>query len=100
MHPACFDSEGQFHGWREMARIAVPDGRGEIRKHLWCVDCTRKHQKSMMEQGRCAHPEVVFSNDEDGWAMGHVPYVEPAKRGKRGEIAMDFSNPISVTAWL
>jgi hypothetical protein len=63
--PRCF-SRRQYELWKSVARgwrdVVSP-----------CTDCTPGFQAAMKVAGKCEHPEMVFDEDEDGFAYGRMP---------------------------
>ena len=64
--PQCFTSAEQFAIWREEAsRTTISITAG------YCTDCTPEYQSEMILQGRCAHTDILFARDEDGFVTGY-----------------------------
>lgn len=68
--PRCFSQEAWLL-WLEAARSALPPRNG-LREHRWCSDCTPEYKQKMVDAKRCAHPEVLFRVDEDGFLEGYA----------------------------
>lgn len=64
--PLCFASPRLFELWL-MADMALPR---QQRCENVCRDCMPSYQMRMRKQGRCGHPETVFSVDRDGGVVG------------------------------
>ena len=64
--PQCFTSAEQFAIWREEAsRTTISITAG------YCTDCTPEYQTKMIAQNRCAHTDILFARDEDGFVTGY-----------------------------
>lgn len=64
--PQCFTSKEQFTLWKEEAfRTTISITAG------YCTDCTPEYQTKMIAQNRCAHTDVLFAKDEDGFVTGY-----------------------------
>ena len=67
-------TDKQYREWREAARNSPPS------MSAWfCTDCTPAYQKKMLEQGKCARPDIKFKLDEDGGCAGFVPFLINAR---------------------
>ena len=66
--PLCFHSPEQMARWYQAAARARDPG--ELRHSDYCTDCTPEYQAQMMKEGRCAHPETTFNEDDDGFVVG------------------------------
>ena len=65
--PLCFPSAEVFGRWREMSRGRL----AKIGSDGYCADCTPLYHDAMVAKGRCEHPEVIFTVDENGDPVGH-----------------------------
>lgn len=68
MIPSCFYSQEQWDTWRALARASHLNS-----KVGYCTDCLPEYQVKMLDKGRCAHPEVRFGMDKDGFVCGYLP---------------------------
>lgn len=71
-YPKCFDHYLQYRMWMEADLITIDRGRKKV-PGLPCMDCTAGYQKTMIAEGRCEHPDVVFRRNDQGEVVGHVP---------------------------
>lgn len=74
--PLCCHSRTEYEAWR------AADSRSGG-STLFCTDCTESYAASMRLEGRCQHPEVIFSR-VDGEYMGHVPDMLRLKSEYKG----------------
>jgi hypothetical protein len=66
--PLCFHSPEQMNRW--YAAAARASDADTLKRGDYCVDCTPEYQQEMLQQGRCAHPETTFTEDDDGFVIG------------------------------
>lgn len=60
IHPLCFKSLEDFERWRKSFQAGLD----------FCRDCLPSYQLRMKKAGRCEHPEVMFSFDEEDGIVG------------------------------
>lgn len=84
--PNCFESAEQFEAWLVAAKAAPVPRRPGSDEPNYCRDCTQRHKRQMMREGRCEYPETVFSDlaepragglPEGEERVGHDPTVRP-----------------------
>jgi len=87
--PLCFSSLEQFKAWKLLAINTVGVLSGI------CTDCTPEHQKAMIKENRCTHPEIQFGLDEDGLVTGFAPKVRRPnpKIGPKQKTVSAFDSP-------
>ena len=73
-HPACFASLETYRLWEHQARLTDANER-----HGFCADCLPRYKRQMLRAGRCAHPDVKFHVDEDGFTEGRRPLIRKEK---------------------
>jgi len=71
----CCDGD-TFEAWRELAKLSAPPRAG------FCTDCLPEFQRMNIDRGTCAHPEVCFRVDADGFVEGYFPKPERAKHDR------------------
>jgi hypothetical protein len=69
--PACFESKAQWDLYRASWRIGK--AKEQSRVVNYCEDCLPEYRDRMREEKRCAHPDVVFIVDDDGFISGVRP---------------------------
>lgn len=69
MIPSCFYSQEQWDTWRELARMTKVNAN----KAGYCIDCLPDYQAAVLEEGLCAHPEIIFGIDKHGFVTGYLP---------------------------
>jgi hypothetical protein len=66
--PSCF-SIAQWDGWSTAARDAIAAQNGALPAGP-CTDCTPQYQARMIREGRCEHPDTLFSVRAGGGVEG------------------------------
>jgi hypothetical protein len=67
--PLCFVAPRLFELWSR-ADLGLPE---KSRCNNPCRDCQPGYQTRMKHQGRCAHPETMFSIDDERGVYGYWP---------------------------
>jgi hypothetical protein len=65
--PRCVSSE-DYRAWNKLQPRAGKAG--------FCEDCTPTFKMTMMDLGRCDHPEIRFCRDDDGFLTGTVTQAD------------------------
>ncbi len=60
----------------ELWRAGVRASNTGVMRDGFCTDCTQKYKYTMMQEGRCEHPEIRFREDDDGFIEGFLPRGE------------------------
>lgn len=77
-YPSCFSSKRQYATWQASALLT-----GVTERNGYCTDCLPEFKRDRLREGRCAHPDVTFHVDEDGFIEGRRPLI---KKGAQNEI--------------
>lgn len=75
--PPCFTPSAHF-GWDEWVAIEIAEYT-EPNPNGYCQHCTPAYQRQMKREGRCVHPEVVFTLSEDGFEGVRPVHPAPAE---------------------
>jgi hypothetical protein len=89
-YPACFNSQAEYDLWKDARHISATRCQP-------CTDCTVDYKVEMCLQDRCAHPEVRFRLDEDGFTEGYFPPIANGYEIADKAMRMILGGPIKIS---